>query len=165
MKLFSCPCCGYFTFDSDGHFEICTICYWEDDPRQKIDFTSSGANAISLIEAQINYLKFGASESMFLKNVRKPEVSDTRDPNWKVAQDELFEIKLACRKFYDGLYSIEELTNNLSWISIAEEYVPILRETEYQLEMIRFCSYEYKQRDEAMLVINKLFEVLNINLE
>jgi len=33
MDLYSCPCCGYLTRSKllTGTFEICPICYWEDD--------------------------------------------------------------------------------------------------------------------------------------
>lgn len=26
-----CPCCDYFTLDSRNDYEICPICFWEDD--------------------------------------------------------------------------------------------------------------------------------------
>ena len=28
---FSCPCCGYNTLDSRGHYDVCYLCDWEDD--------------------------------------------------------------------------------------------------------------------------------------
>lgn len=30
---FPCPCCWYKTFDAepDGSFDICPVCFWEDD--------------------------------------------------------------------------------------------------------------------------------------
>ncbi|MGE7915953.1 CPCC family cysteine-rich protein [Lysinibacillus xylanilyticus] len=34
---YPCPCCGYKTIDSDGHYHICPICFWE-------DFTHKGPN-------------------------------------------------------------------------------------------------------------------------
>ena len=34
-----CPCCGFMTFDveSRGNWEICPVCFWEDDPVQSAD--------------------------------------------------------------------------------------------------------------------------------
>jgi hypothetical protein len=28
---FQCPCCGYMTLDERGMFDICVVCFWEDD--------------------------------------------------------------------------------------------------------------------------------------
>ncbi|WP_198674015.1 CPCC family cysteine-rich protein [Chitinophaga alhagiae] len=30
----TCPCCGYITLSERGGYEICPICFWEDDPHQ-----------------------------------------------------------------------------------------------------------------------------------
>lgn len=41
MNRLPCPCCGNLTFDADdvfpGSFEICPVCYWEDDDVQFLD--------------------------------------------------------------------------------------------------------------------------------
>ena len=36
---YKCPCCGFYTFDSklDGTYDICEVCFWEDDPIQLDD--------------------------------------------------------------------------------------------------------------------------------
>ncbi|HEP9402485.1 hydrolase, partial [Pseudomonas aeruginosa] len=36
---YPCPCCGYLTFDEEpcGTYEICPVCYWEDDIAQNKD--------------------------------------------------------------------------------------------------------------------------------
>jgi hypothetical protein len=26
-----CPCCGYYTLDGRGGYDICPVCFWEDD--------------------------------------------------------------------------------------------------------------------------------------
>lgn len=72
---FLCPCCGFLTFDREpgGTFDLCPVCFWEDDPVQFEDHDcAGGANHISLREAQINFRAFGASEQQFLTNVRPP---------------------------------------------------------------------------------------------
>jgi len=30
-KLYRCSCCGYFTLDNIGEYDICRVCRWEDD--------------------------------------------------------------------------------------------------------------------------------------
>jgi len=84
---YTCPCCGYKTFDNKppGTYEICTICFWEDDKVQfeNPDF-SRATNDLSLKEAQRNFLKIGASNKRFLQYVRKPTEKDKKDPNWSI---------------------------------------------------------------------------------
>src|ERR1044072_2069489 len=82
---YPCPCCGYLVFDeSPGSYEICPICYWEDDVAQlRFPRISWGANRVSLIEAQENYFRDGVSELRFRSNVRAAEASDVRDPQWR----------------------------------------------------------------------------------
>lgn len=85
-RKFACPCCGYRTLDlpSPGSFEVCPICYWEDDNVQFEDPDyQGGANHISLREAQRNFLDFGAASKDAVACVRKPESTDERDPAWK----------------------------------------------------------------------------------
>lgn len=91
MTQYTCPCCGYLTLDSDGHYAICEICFWEDDPFQKMNpYSDGGANHISLAEAQLNYMTFGACDRESVDNVRKSNLKDRRDPDWKpVKEDEL----------------------------------------------------------------------------
>lgn len=48
-KLYPCPCCGSHTLGKLGHYEICGVCGWEDDPDQSADPECvSGANHESL---------------------------------------------------------------------------------------------------------------------
>ena len=72
---YKCPCCGYYTFDNklDGSYDICEVCYWEDDIRQLEDPTNeNGANGISLIQAKKNYKEFGACHLDLIAYVRNP---------------------------------------------------------------------------------------------
>ncbi|MFC5904955.1 CPCC family cysteine-rich protein [Streptomyces zhihengii] len=57
-----CVCCGHLTLsEPPGSYEICPVCFWEDDRVQLRwpDWTG-GANRPSLIEAQVNFTDFGA---------------------------------------------------------------------------------------------------------
>ena len=82
----ACPCCGYMTFQDyfPGSYEICPICFWEDDFIQfeNPDY-EGGANKTSLRIAQKNFYKFGACDLGMTKHVRKPSESDVKDPRWK----------------------------------------------------------------------------------
>ena len=86
---YTCPCCGYKTLDEDppGTYDICEICFWEDDNIQFEDPDyEGGANIPSLRQAQKNYLTFGAYSEHCLPFVRKPNKKDLKDPDWKRLQ-------------------------------------------------------------------------------
>ena len=86
MELkYTCPCCGYKTLDEEppGTHDICKICFWEDDGYQYEHPDEDGANHVSLKEAQQNYINFGVSDKEYINNVRQPNKSDIKDPNWK----------------------------------------------------------------------------------
>lgn len=71
---YRCPCCDSLTLDSKpGCFDICPVCYWEDDniQRDDPDYTG-GANDISLNEARKNYKKIGAISKEYCDSVRLP---------------------------------------------------------------------------------------------
>ena len=75
-----CKCCGYNTISEYGEYEICAICYWEDDKYQTENPESiNGANKISLNQARKNFAEFGAVEIEFTKNVRIPNDTDSRE--------------------------------------------------------------------------------------
>ncbi|MGM0924766.1 MAG: CPCC family cysteine-rich protein [Bacillota bacterium] len=83
---YTCPCCGYKTLDEEppGTYDICSICFWEDDGVQYSDPDfEGGANQASLRQAQQNFVKFGACEEGCIKFVRKPNKEDIKDLNWK----------------------------------------------------------------------------------
>jgi hypothetical protein len=75
-----CPCCGFLTFDhpADGSYDICPVCFWEDDERQNRDpGYAGGANRPSLDEARRNFAALGAIESRLVHYTREP-TSDER---------------------------------------------------------------------------------------
>lgn len=65
-----CPCCDYYALSERGGFEICPVCYWEDDG-QDLDALDvvSGANHITLRQARANFAAFGASDQAALSLV------------------------------------------------------------------------------------------------
>ena len=79
-KGFQCPCCGYFTLKEVGAYEICPVCFWEDDPSQESDpEMEGGANELSLLESRKNYAIYGACEERFQKRVRGPLPEEMED--------------------------------------------------------------------------------------
>jgi hypothetical protein len=74
-KKYPCPCCGYLTLENEqrGGFELCPVCFWEDDGVQFDDPDyRGGANQVSLNEARNNYTEVGACSKEFVKDVRGP---------------------------------------------------------------------------------------------
>jgi hypothetical protein len=77
-----CPCCGCKTLSERTAFEICDVCYWEDDGQDDADADEcrSGPNGTpSLREARANYLRFGACEESMVGNVRPPRPEELPD--------------------------------------------------------------------------------------
>ncbi len=75
-KSYPCPCCGFLTLiepAGSGTFDICPVCFWEDDPFQlQRPESNGGANKVSLNEAKKNFFEFGAKEKRVIPYVRKP---------------------------------------------------------------------------------------------
>ena len=81
----ACPCCGYKTLETVGIYEICPVCFWEDDPIQYDDPNhEGGANNVSLKQGQRNFIEFGSCDKELIKHVRKPKKSEQRDVDWKM---------------------------------------------------------------------------------
>jgi putative sterol carrier protein len=82
---YTCQCCGYKTHtNQDNLWEICEICYWQTCPIDNVEVTTIvGPNPISLIEAQHNFIRFGACDKSMIKNVRKPKEDEPKDENWR----------------------------------------------------------------------------------
>lgn len=59
-KLIECQCCGYNTIESFADYDICPVCFWEDDGTTT-DAKYSSANKMTLKLAKRNFLRFGAS--------------------------------------------------------------------------------------------------------
>jgi predicted RNA-binding Zn-ribbon protein involved in translation (DUF1610 family) len=58
---YACPCCGYPTLGSLGEFEICSLCWWEDDGQDDADadLVRGGPNqSFSLVEARENFERY-----------------------------------------------------------------------------------------------------------
>lgn len=78
MKV-ACPCCGALTLEANYDFEICPVCFWEDDGQNDADADEvrGGPNgALSLTVARENYVRIGACEERHLIHVRPPTAEE-----------------------------------------------------------------------------------------
>jgi hypothetical protein len=84
----ACVCCGYKTMYREDHlWEICPVCFWQSCPLQNTEPTNnSGANTVSLKEAQHNFILFGACDESARQFVRPPHKDEARDNSWKQIQ-------------------------------------------------------------------------------
>ena len=76
LPKYKCPCCGYYTLSekAGGSFEICPVCFWEDDRVQlQNPDLAGGANGVSLNEAREQFRKCGASREDLKPYVRAPK--------------------------------------------------------------------------------------------
>jgi hypothetical protein len=72
---YRCPCCRSLTLPERGGYDICAVCFWEDDGQDDsdADMVRGGPNyTLSLTEARANYARIGACEERVLPHVRAP---------------------------------------------------------------------------------------------
>ncbi|WP_345359683.1 CPCC family cysteine-rich protein [Saccharopolyspora cebuensis] len=72
---YPCPCCGFVTLDERGGFEVCSVCFWEDDGQDDhdADRVRGGPNgSLSLTEARRNFRTMGACDLRCTQFVREP---------------------------------------------------------------------------------------------
>ena len=81
-KLYPCPCCGYLTLESQppGTYIFCPICFWVDEAENS---NWIGNRFLSLRQAQLNFIEFGACDEEWLHYVRRPTEADIRSANWQ----------------------------------------------------------------------------------
>lgn len=92
MKKYKCLCCGYKTLDTRGEYDICPVCFWEDDAylifsekaikgtyydgepseSELLDIPSGANDGLTLRQGQENYRSFQACKREMLPYVRKP---------------------------------------------------------------------------------------------
>jgi Cysteine-rich CPCC len=72
---YACPCCAFLTLKSPspGSYELCPVCFWEDDGVQaEAPAYTGGANLESLNQARLSFRELGACSKSALGRVRKP---------------------------------------------------------------------------------------------
>lgn len=70
-----CPCCDYFTLPTRHDYEICPICFWEDEgvDVDEPDEESAANHGLNLRQARANFQAIGACEPSMLEHVLPPE--------------------------------------------------------------------------------------------
>jgi len=69
-ELFACPCCHYLSLPQLGMYEICEVCFWEDDGVQHPEDFSM-PNHMFLAQGQDNFIKIGACDEQGAAFVKK----------------------------------------------------------------------------------------------
>jgi hypothetical protein len=82
---YTCPCCGYKThYREDSLWDICAVCHWENEPLTlQNPYYVGGPNSCSLVQAQQNFILFGANDEAAKIFARKPNADEPKDKNWK----------------------------------------------------------------------------------
>ncbi|UOQ88582.1 hypothetical protein MUN74_15100 [Agromyces endophyticus] len=82
---YPCPCCGHLTLsERPGSYEICAVCFWEDDAVQlRWPEYRGGANRPCLIDSQRAYAEHGAIEDRFVGLVRSATDQEPLDSGWR----------------------------------------------------------------------------------
>ena len=76
--LYACPCCGYATLQNVSAYEVCELCYWEDDGQDDPNESENrnASNKVSLAEARVNFFSLGVCDVRHLDHVRPIESTD-----------------------------------------------------------------------------------------
>jgi hypothetical protein len=76
---YPCPCCGFVTLTMRSAYEICPLCFWEDDGQDDhdADQVRGGPNGkLSLVAARDNYRSIGACDQRCTQFVRTPHADE-----------------------------------------------------------------------------------------
>ncbi|MGG4197433.1 CPCC family cysteine-rich protein [Paenibacillus jamilae] len=76
-EFYSCPCCEFKTLPTKGEYDICPVCFWEDDGSTDPSYYSS-PNHMTLAQARENFIEFGVvnkSSLQFLESDRLEKFS------------------------------------------------------------------------------------------
>lgn len=87
FNLYECPCCGYAVLKYINGCEVCEICFWEDDGSNDDTLPEEELNPISLNQARLNFIQFGASEKKWSKVARKPQPDEIRIREFHIVND------------------------------------------------------------------------------
>jgi hypothetical protein len=83
QKKQSCFVCGYRTLENRCDWDICPVCFWEDDVLVETQDECSPANRGMMVStAQANFIRFGAVSPEFIDHVREPGPDEEKDPDW-----------------------------------------------------------------------------------
>ena len=72
-QMKACPCCRCLTLEVRGNYDICPVCFWEDEGDCALDVSSPPNHGLTLAEGRENYARIGACEPDLLRYVRPPK--------------------------------------------------------------------------------------------
>lgn len=87
--LYACPCCQFLTLPERGGYDICPVCFWEDDGQDDHDFAvvRGGPNyELSLKAARENFAAYGACDERSREHVRAALPAEARDAGNRVME-------------------------------------------------------------------------------
>lgn len=64
-----CPCCDFYSLYNWSEYEVCPICYWEDDGSKDNNYSS--ANKSTLKEYRVNFFEKNNFEDLEKKYIRQ----------------------------------------------------------------------------------------------
>ena len=108
IELISCPCCGSRTIGERGNYEICKVCWWEDDGQdnKNADEIFGGPNyEISLSKGRYNFIKFS------LYNPKRKDLMKLKEPISKYERGREFKIVEGCVVEIGTNWKSKKITN------------------------------------------------------
>lgn len=148
MKIrYQCPCCGYYTFDepTGKTFDICPICFWEDDGEE-----SGGANQISLHEAKVNFKLYAACTPNMISRVRYATPED------RICADICDLLKVCANVDNNGVLKI--LKENYNSELIAERFIKVSDDDNIVAVIDVVSGIAYVQKDHFAKIKSELKE-------
>jgi hypothetical protein len=70
IKMSKCACCEYYSLDNNRGYEICKVCFWEDDGTNELE-KYSNANHMTLNAARSNFEAIGVIDIKFISCILK----------------------------------------------------------------------------------------------
>lgn len=67
-SMVECRCCGHLSLHERGSYEVCPVCFWEDDGLQDLE-RMSGPNHMTLRDGKENFNRIGACSEDSLRHV------------------------------------------------------------------------------------------------
>lgn len=83
-QRYKCRCCGYYTLigtEEDIAWDICPVCFWENDVFDENPEMYSGVNHMTLEQGRENFKKYLACDSKMLDHVRSPRDKELPENN------------------------------------------------------------------------------------
>lgn len=122
-ELYTCPCCGYPMLSERYGYEICLLCWWEDEGQDDHDLdTESGPNHITLREGRANFERYlvsslphggrklpGINDERAIENKRRAAEALDAIPEAETTEEILSLIEDADDAFADNNTELERL--------------------------------------------------------